>query len=99
MVSFLMMKPGVSMVFPCECRAGLDPPIRGHEKSSGSRPARRRSSMKSVMSLRHRLAVPIRQHDLDVLHHSLVLVIEDVAMQDELADVTQVARARADHHV
>lgn len=37
-------------------------------------------------------AMAVRQGDPDVLHHPLVLMIENVAMQDELADVALVAR-------
>lgn len=36
-------------------------------------------------------AMAVRQGDPDVLHHPLVLMIENVAMQDELADVALVA--------
>jgi hypothetical protein len=35
-------------------------------------------------------AMPVGERDADVLHHALVLVIEDVAMQHEIADVALV---------
>lgn len=45
------------------------------------------------MTVAGRAAVTVRNADADVLHHALVLVIEDVAMQHELADVALVAGA------
>jgi hypothetical protein len=41
--------------------------------------------------MRRRAALPIRQVDLHVLHHALILVVEGVAMQDILADVALIA--------
>jgi hypothetical protein len=41
------------------------------------------------VSRRHS-ARPIRNGDPDLLHHALVLVVEDVTVQDELADVALV---------
>src|SRR5271165_5717160 len=38
-------------------------------------------------------ALSIRQRDPDVLHHPLIFVIEDVAMQDKFADVTLITRS------
>src|SRR6202035_5751902 len=38
----------------------------------------------------------IRQRDPDVLHHALVLMIEDVTVEHEVADVALVARADDD---
>lgn len=38
----------------------------------------------------------VRQGDPDVLHHALVLMIEDVAMQNELADIALVVRPHGD---
>jgi hypothetical protein len=43
----------------------------------------------SVVPVAH-AAFAVRQRDADVLHHSLVLVVEDVAVQDEGADVALV---------
>src|SRR5262245_43034401 len=38
----------------------------------------------------------IRHHDADILHHPLVLMIEDVAMEDKVADVASIACANHD---
>src|SRR5260221_4525185 len=45
----------------------------------------------SVVSDAH-ASLAVRERDADVLHHSLVLVVEDVAVQDVGADVALVAR-------
>ncbi len=37
-------------------------------------------------------ALPVRNADVDVLHHALVLMVQDVAVQDELADIALVPR-------
>src|ERR1700754_3169890 len=36
------------------------------------------------------------RHDLDVEHHALILVIEDVTVQDKLADIAGVSRSLHD---
>ena len=41
-------------------------------------------------------AMSIRQRDPDVLHHPLIFMIEDVAMQNEVADVALITRAYDD---
>jgi hypothetical protein len=46
------------------------------------------------MMRRNRASFPIRQRDSDILHHALILVIEDVAVQDEIAGGSAVAAIR-----
>jgi regulator of RNase E activity RraA len=41
-------------------------------------------------------ALPVGQVDADVLHHALILMVEDVTVQHELADVALVAGADHD---
>ena len=36
----------------------------------------------------------VRQLDADILHHALILMIEDVAVQDEVADIAPIAAAQ-----
>lgn len=50
----------------------------------------------AVMMAGNGATLAVRQGDPDVLHHALVLMIEDVAMQNELADIALVVRPHGD---